>query len=62
MRKPTVAIERAMLASLEYAVRYPKKNWHDIGNDKTDRSAIGLLAKRGVIEVNHVTNQYRILK
>jgi hypothetical protein len=61
MRKPSLAVERAMLAALEYATRYPKK-WHTIGNDKTDRSAIELLAERGVIEINHVTNQYRVQK
>ena len=58
MRKPSLAVERAMLAALEYAARYPKR-WYDIGNDAIDRRAIELLAKRGAVEVNHA-NQYRL--
>jgi len=60
MRKPSLAVERAMLAALEYAVRYPKSR-HDIGNDPTDRRAVELLVERGAIEVNHVSNQYRLM-
>lgn len=59
MRKPSLAVERAMLAALEYAARYPKR-WHDIGDDPTDRRAMELLVERGAIEVNHVSNQYRL--
>ena len=59
MRKPSLAVERAMLAALEYAVRYPK-SWHAIGDDPTERRAMELLVERGAIEVNHVSNQYRL--
>jgi len=58
MSKPSLAVERAMLAALEYAARYPKR-WHDIGDDPTDRRAIELLATKGAVEVNHA-NQYRL--
>jgi hypothetical protein len=36
MRKPSLAVERAMLAALEYAERYPKR-WRDIGNEANRR-------------------------
>lgn len=58
MRKPSLAVERAMLAALEYAARYPKR-WYDIGNEATYCRAIELLVKRGVVEVNHA-DQYRL--
>ena len=57
--KPSLAVERAMLAALEHATRHPKI-WHDIGTDEPGSRAFELLAERGMIEVNHVTSQYRL--
>ena len=61
MPKPPIAVERAMLAILEHGMRYPRI-WHRIGTDTIYRRAAELLVKRGAIEINQVTDQYRILK
>jgi len=54
-------VEAAMLASLEYAIKYPE-DWHKIGFDPIHKQAIEELKTQGVIEIWPETALYRILK
>ena len=49
-----------MLTALEHSITHPTIRWHDIGPDITARNAIERLAKRGAVEINAQTNQYRL--
>lgn len=54
-------VDEQMLAILEWATEYPKRDaWHKIGNLEATKKAADLLAKRGVIEVWPETNSYRL--
>ena len=48
-----------MLAVLEWASDNPGQ-WHSIGSLDATKRAVDLLVKRGVIEVQPVTNVYRL--
>jgi hypothetical protein len=54
-------IDEQMLALLEWASDYPKRDaWHKIGSLEATRMAAELLAKRGVIEIWRETGLYRL--
>lgn len=56
-------VDEQMLAMLEWASEYPKKDaWHKIGTLKATKKAAELLAKRGVIELWPETGSYRLKK
>jgi hypothetical protein len=64
-KKKLTAAERLqdeqMLALLEWATEYPKKDaWHKIGYLDATKKAADLLEKRGVIEVWRETGLYRL--
>jgi hypothetical protein len=48
-----------MLDALDHAIRYPEI-WHKVGDDTAMREAVQRLAFSGVVEVNSVSNQYRL--
>jgi hypothetical protein len=52
-------VREQMLALLEWASDNPNK-WHPIGSLDATKRAVELLEKRGVIQVNLVTNVYRL--
>jgi hypothetical protein len=58
--KALLRVEQAMLAALEHSITHPTTTWHGIGTDITVRNAIDRLAKRGTVEIDAETNQYRI--
>jgi hypothetical protein len=58
--KAPLRVEQAMLTALEHSITHPTITWHDIGTDITVRNAIERLAKRGAVEINAQTNQYRL--
>ncbi len=51
-----------MLAALEHALTFPAMTWHAVGADIIRRNAIEQLAKKGVVEIDMDTGQYRLLK
>lgn len=54
-------VQEQMLAMIEWASEYPKKNaWHKIGSLEATKRAAELLAKRGVIEIWPETGMYRL--
>jgi hypothetical protein len=54
-------VDEQMLALLEWATEYPKREaWHKIGNLEATKKAAELLAKRGVIEIWPETRLYRL--
>lgn len=48
-----------MLAVLEWASDNPGQ-WHSIGQLEATKRAVELLERRGVIQVNYLTNVYRL--
>lgn len=52
-------VDEQMLAIVEWASEHPGR-WHNIGKLEATKTAAGLLAKRGVIEVWPETNMYRL--
>lgn len=52
-------LNKAMLEALEYAQAHPKM-WHNIGPDEVGKAAIAALKARGAVEVNEVSNQFRL--
>jgi hypothetical protein len=60
--KAPLRIEQTMLAVLEHALTCPTMTWHAIGADITVRNAIERLAKKGLVEINEVTSQYRLMR
>jgi hypothetical protein len=51
-------VQEQMLALLEYAERPDR--WYDIGALEATKKAAKLLEKRGVIEIWHEINRYRL--
>jgi hypothetical protein len=60
--KPPLRVEQAMLAALEKAIAEPSVLWHGVSTDVIKRNAVGLLAKKGLVEVNQETAQFKLLK
>jgi hypothetical protein len=60
--KPPLRVEQAMLAALEEAIAKPTVTWHGVSTDVIKRNAVELLEKRGLIEVNQETGQFKLLK
>jgi hypothetical protein len=60
--KPPLKIEQATLAVLEQALSDPKKTWHDIGPDMIKRNATERLAKKGTVEINQETGQFKLVR
>jgi hypothetical protein len=60
--KPPLRVEQAMLAVLEEAIAEPTNTWHGVSTDLIKRNAVQLLAKRGLVEVNQETGQFKLLK
>jgi hypothetical protein len=59
LTKSEKLLNKQMLAMLEWAAEHPKR-WHDIGTLPESRKAAELLEKRGVIEIRHPMNQFRL--
>jgi hypothetical protein len=54
-------VDEQMLALLEWATEYPKRDaWHKIGNLDATKNAADLLEKRGLIEIWRETGLYRL--
>jgi hypothetical protein len=60
--KPPLRVEQAMLAALEEAIAEPSTTWHGISTDVIKRNAVELLAKKGLVELNQETGQFKLLK
>ena len=52
-------VNEQMLAVLEWASDNPGQ-WHSIGQLEATKRAVELLERRGVIQVNYLTNVYRL--
>jgi hypothetical protein len=52
-------LDKLMLELLEFA---HATRWRNIGNDPDEKAAAQLLKKRGLIEINEVSNQFRLKK
>lgn len=52
-------LDKLLLEILEFA---HARVWADIGDEANVLEAMRLLEKRGLIEINKVTNQYRLKK
>jgi hypothetical protein len=59
LTKAEKLVDEQMLAILEWEAIRPK-SWHPIGMLPETQRAAELLAKRGVIEIRKVENQYRL--
>ena len=60
--KPTKAkkaVAEAMLALIEWADEHPGQ-WCSLGQEEATKHAAALLEKRGVIQVNLLTNVHRL--
>lgn len=55
-------VQDQMLALLEWATEPPshRLRWHDIGPLNESKEAAKRLEARGVVEVSHTRNQYRL--
>lgn len=51
-----------MLAALEEAIAEPSTTWHGVSTDVIKRNAVELLAKKGLVELNQETGQFKLLK
>lgn len=60
--KAPLKVDQEMLAALEHALTFPAMTWHAVGADIIRRNAIEQLAKKGVVEIDMDTGQYRLLK
>lgn len=59
INKAEKLVNEQMLAVLEWASDHPGQ-WHSIGYLEATKQAVKLLEKRGMIQVNLLTNVYRL--
>ena len=61
LTKAEKLVNEQMLAMLEWATEYPKRDaWHKSGNLEATKRAAELLEERGVIEIWKETGLYRL--